>query len=162
HEVRNHFPDAQLFLELRGMADGVKELALTSTEAMSRIIRAFHAEIIQLPEDGSELAGLYRSVLAGKRVLIVLDNAGSEAQLRPLLTVPPPVGFLITSRRALALDGVAFIQLDGLPADEAYALLRRISGPRGSRPELMNINRLCEGLPLALRVAGDFLRLNED
>src|SRR6185437_10778652 len=71
HEVKSWFPDAQLYLELRGTADGVKECTLTPAEAMCRIIRAFHPEAIKLPDDEKELAGVYRSVLAGKRALIV-------------------------------------------------------------------------------------------
>jgi len=162
HQVKQHFPDAQLFLELRGTADGLKEQALTPSEAMSRIIRAFQPDAIKLPDDENELAAIYRSILASKRALIVLDNAGSEAQLRPLLTASPPVRFLITSRRAQALDNVESIQVDVLPLAEAFDLLRGITGTKGTKAELLTIAGLCGFLPLALRVAGVFLRVKDD
>ncbi|MGH7173850.1 MAG: NB-ARC domain-containing protein [Gemmataceae bacterium] len=162
HEVKNGFPDAQLYLNLRGTADGVKEHALTPAEAMSQVIHAIRPDAINLPQDEDILAGVYRGDLAGKRALILLDNAANEAQLRPLLTVPLPVRFLITSRHAQALDGVESIHIEGLSPEEAFSLLRRIMGPRGTRHELQELVRLCVQLPLALRVAGDFLRLKED
>ena len=162
HEVKNWFPDAQLFLKLRGTADGVKEHALTPAEAMPQVIRAFRPDAIDLPGDEDALAGVYRGDLAGKRSLILLDNAANEAQLRPLLTAPLPVRFLITCRHVQALDGVESIHVEGLPPEEAFSLLRRIMGHRGTRRELQELVRLCAGLPLALRVAGDFLRLKED
>src|SRR5580658_4737476 len=85
HEVKNWFPDAQLYLKLRGTADGVEEHALTPAEAMTQVIHAFRPDAINLPEDEDRLAGVYRGDLAGKRALILLDNAANEAQLRPLL-----------------------------------------------------------------------------
>ena len=157
HEVKDHYPDAQLFLALRGTADRVKEFPMTPAEAMARIIHAFHPEEANLPDDEEAMAGVYRSVLAGKRALILLDNAGSEAQVRTLLTVPPPVAFLLTSRHAQALDGVGAVEVPMLPKDEAYSLLRSIIPAKGSRVELMRIAELCGHLPLGLRVAGDFL-----
>jgi NB-ARC domain len=162
HEVKNWFPDAQLYLKLRGTADGVKEHALTPAEAMTQVIRAFRPDAINLPEDEDLLAGVYRGELAGKRALILLDNAANEAQLRPLLTAPLPVRFLITCRHVQFLDGVESIQVEGLPPEEAFSLLRRIMGPRGTRNELQELVGLCVRLPLALRVAGDFLRLKDD
>lgn len=162
HEVKSSFPDAQLFLTLRGTADGVKEFPMTPAEAMIRVILTFRPAESNLPTNEEELAGIYRSVLAGKRALIVLDNAGSAAQIRTLLSASPPVAFLITSRHAQALDGVAAIEVSELPPDEAYALLRSIIPGKGSKPELTSIAELCGHLPLALRVAGDFLRLKED
>jgi hypothetical protein len=162
HEVTGMFPDAQLFLELRGTADGVNDRPVAPVASMGQIIRAFHPDAIRLPEDEKELAGIYRGVLAGKRALIILDNAASANQLRPLLSVPPPVGFLITSRNSLALEGVETIPLEALSPDEAYSFLRRIMGPRGTHHELLEISELCCRLPLALRVAADFLRLKND
>jgi len=162
HEVKDHYPDAQLFLPLRGTADGVKEIPMTASEAMARIIHAFHPEMAALPDDEQELASIYRGVLAGKRALIVLDNAKSEAQVRTLLTAPPPVAFLITSRNSQALDGVSAVEVGMMPSDEAYSLLRSIIAAKGSREELATIADLCGQLPLGLRVAGDFLRLKDD
>jgi hypothetical protein len=162
HEAKSWFSDAQLYVKLRGTADGVKEHAVTPAEAMRQVIRAFRPDATNLPEDEDLLAGVYRGDLAGKRALIVLDNASNEAQVRPLLNAALPVRFLITSRHALALDGVEPIHVEGLPPEEAFSLLRRIMGHRGTRLELQELVRLCARLPLALRVAGDFLRLKND
>lgn len=162
HEVKGHFPDGQLFLDLRGTADGMKACPLTPTNALRYVIHRFHPAETDLPDDEQELAARYRGVLAGKRALIVLDNAGSEGQVRSLLTASPPVAFLITSRYALALDGVASIQVGLLPPDQAYLMLRGIVGARGTTDELRRIMELCGYLPLGIRVAGDFLRLKED
>jgi hypothetical protein len=161
HEVKGLFPDAQLLIDLRGTS-GVAAGPTTPLAAMRQIIYAFRPEASNLPEDEKELAGVYRAVLAGKRALIILDNAGTEDQLRSLMTVPPPVALLITSRHALALDSVESIPLDALTPEEAYLLLRGIMGSRGARYELVAIAELCCQLPLALRVAADFLRLRVD
>jgi len=158
HEVKDNFPDAQLVLDLRGISN----LPVTVVEAMARVIRDFHPDAAQLPETETELLPVYRSVLAGKRVLILLDNAKDEEQVRHLVTVPPPAGFLVTSRRSLALDGVESIRLGIMPSDEALELLRGIAAEKGTDDELRAVAELCGQLPLALRVAGDFLRLKED
>jgi hypothetical protein len=162
YDVRDHFPDAQLFIDLRGTADSTKGNPLTPAEAMAWIIHAFHPETVQLPKDEQELEGHYRSVLAGKRALIVLDNVKSESQVRPLLTAPPPTGFLLTSRVKLALDAVVPVPVELLSKDESTLLLRRIVGDKATKTELHSIVNLCGYLPLAIRVAGDFLRLKED
>ncbi len=156
-EVEDRFPDARLFLDLQGMS----EQPMTAAEAMARLIRDFSPEA-KLPDGEAELLPIYRSVLAGKRALILLDNARDEIQVKNLVTAPPPVGFIITSRIALALDGVESIRLDMLPPGEALSLLRGIVGAKGTDDELCTVAEMCGLLPLALRVAGDFLRLKDD
>ena len=105
HRIKDQFPDAQLFLDLQG----VSERPVTAVEAMSRFIRDFDPTITQLPDTEEELLPIYRSTLTGKRALIVLDNAASEAQVRNLIA-GDKTGFIITSRHALALDGVPTVQ----------------------------------------------------
>ncbi len=156
-EVKDDFPDGQLVVELRGMS----EQPLTPVQAMSQIIRDFHPETGKLPDDEKKLLSLYRQVLAGKKALVLLDDAKDEAQVRNLLSVPP-IAFVVTSRNALALDGVEAIRLGVLPPDEALALLRGIVGTKGTDDELRMVAEQCGRLPLALRVAGDFLRLHEN
>ena len=156
HEVKDQFPDAQLFLDLQGVA----ERPVTAAEAMARIIRDFHPEIPKLPETEAELLPVYRSTLAGKRVLVLLDNAGGEVQVKHLVT-GEKTGFIITSRNALALDGVVSVRVDVLSPEKSLELLRRIVGTKGTDDELQTVAKLCDHLPLALRVAGDFLRLKE-
>jgi NB-ARC domain len=162
YEVQDCFPDGQLFIDLRGAADNARGNPLPPADAMACVIHAFHPEKIQLPGDEQELASQYRGVLAGKRVLIVLDNVRSESQARPLLTAPPPTAFLLTSRTKLALDGVNPVQVELLSRDESALLFHRIIGDRGSKADRHRIVELCGYLPLAIRVAGDFLRLKED
>ena len=158
HEVKDCFPDARLFLDLRGMSDQ----PVTAVEAMSRVIRDFHPETGKLAETETELLPHFRSVLSGKKTLIVLDNAKDESQVKPLLSADSSVAFLITSRNTLTLDGVEGLRLDVLSSDDAFVLLREIVGAKGTDAELRMVVELCGGLPLALRVAGDFLRLHDN
>lgn len=156
HEVRDAFPDAQLFINLAGLA----EQPVPSKEVVTRIIRDFRPNFDPSGFSPDALQGAYRTVLNGKRALIVLDNAANEAQVQPLLTAPASIGFLITSRNALALQCVQSHRIDVLPANEAKALLISIVKMKTTEEELVEIVRLCARLPIALRVAGDFLRLH--
>ena len=99
HQLTGRYPDGQLFLEL----GGTSERTLPPAEAMARVIRSFEPAA-HLPDDEGEIATIYRSTLAGKRVALVLDNARDAAQVRPLV---PPTGcaMIVTSRRVLALSG---------------------------------------------------------
>jgi hypothetical protein len=157
HLVKDRFPDAHLFLDLLG----VSERPMTAFEVMAQIIRDFHPEVLKLPETEAELLSMYRSTLAGKQALIVLDNAAGEVQVKNLVT-GEKTGFIITSRKALALDGVASVQIDVFSPEKSLAFLRGIVGSKGSDDELRTVTELCGYLPLALRVAGDFLRTKTD
>ncbi|MDY3561682.1 tetratricopeptide repeat protein [Gemmata sp. JC673] len=156
-EVKDEFPDGQLVVELRGMS----EQPLTAVQAMSQLIRDFHPEVGKLPDDEKGLQAMYRQTLEGKKALVLLDDAKDESQVRPLLGVRS-VAFVITSRNTLELDAVESIRLGVLPVDEAFTLLRGIIGDKGTDEELRTVSELCGRLPLALRVAGDFLRLHEN
>ena len=155
HRIKDHYPDGQILVELRGTSDR----PMDPSEAMSRVIRDFHPEL-RLPPEVADLVPIYRSTLAGRRVLLVLDNARDEDQVRVLVSAAPPVGVIVTSRRSLALDGVESVPLDVLPPPESLELLRGIVKARGTDEELRVIAESCGRLPLALRVSGDFLRLN--
>ena len=126
-------------IELRGTSDQ----PMTAVEAMSRIIFAFHPNEEKLSNTEAELLPVYRSVLAGKRALIVLDNAKDEEQVKHLVTVPPPVGFVVTCRNALELDGVESIRLNALPPGEATKLLSGIVKEKGTDNELRRVAQLC-------------------
>lgn len=154
NQVRDHFPDAQLVLSL----DGSREPLLSADEALRRVIRAFHPDAM-LPDDAAQLLALYRSVLTGKRVLIVADDARDAAQVRPLM---PPAGsaLLVTSRQRFPLPGMARVDLERLGEGEAVALLRKVCA-RLSDDEAAQIAAACGGLPLALRVAGGLLSADE-
>ncbi len=153
HAVKDLFPDAQLFLDLRG----VSERPVTPAEAMTRFIRDFHPDAADLPEAEDALLPLYRSAMSGRRALVVLDNAAGEAQVKSLIAGESN-GFIVTSRNALLLDGVASVRVDVLPPEESLVLLRGAAGAKGTDEELHTVAALCGHLPLALRVAGDFVR----
>jgi hypothetical protein len=153
HRLRAHYPDGQLFVDLRA-----QEHPLTPAEVLARFLRSLGVDRIAIPDDAEERAALYRSRLADRRLLILLDNAQCEAQLRPLLPGTPGCAVLITSRtRLTGLTGARLVDLDIFEADQAVELLARLAGPRRVATEpaaAREIVRLCGFLPLALRVAG--------
>ncbi len=154
HEWAPRFPDAQLFLDARGtQPDPPSPQAL-----MEQVIRAFHPEAGQLPDDPAALAGLYQQVLGGKKALLLLDNARDAAQARPLI---PPAGcaFLVTSRQSILLGTVRPHDVGRLPDAEAAALLREFH-PALTDAHAAALVKLCAGLPLALRLAGAHLALD--
>ena len=157
HRIKDQYPDAQLYLDLQG----VSERPVPTDEAMKRFIRSFNPTAPNLEDANFDLSSIYRSTLAGKRALIILDNAGSEDQVKHLIT-GDKTGFIITSRNALALSGVPSLRIKIFSDKKALELLRSIVGEKGSENELCEVAELCGNLPLALRVAGDFLRLKQD
>lgn len=159
HVLSDRFPDGQLFLDLRGYTAGVQPL--TSAEALGRLLRSLGVPQLQIPEDVDERAALLRSRLAGKKALIVLDNAAGSDQVRPLLPGRPGCLVLVTSRRALHdLDDVHTLSLAPLANDEAVELLRQIAGadrvPDGS--DEGELAAVTGNLPLAIRIIGARLR----
>ena len=159
--LRGRFPDGQIMVDLQGMAEN----PLSPSDAMGQAIHAFHPTA-RLPDSDAEVAGLYRSILDGKKTLLLLDNALDDRQVRPLLP-PPSCGVLITSRRRFTLSGLEPLDLDVLKPDEAVALLSRVLDPLAAAPAsgdgpLADIARLCGYLPLALRAAGSMLANTPD
>ncbi len=142
------YPDAQIFLDLRGTSS-----PLAPAEAMRHVIHTFHPGA-QMPQSESERAGLYRSVLRGKRALLVLDDAAEADQVRPLLP-PPSCALLVTSRQRFRLPAVQVLNLGVLDREEAQDLLRDIA-PRVA-DSAANIAELCGCLPLALELAATAL-----
>jgi tetratricopeptide (TPR) repeat protein len=140
-----NFPDAQISMDLLG----VSQKPLAASEAMAYVIRAFQPEA-KLPENEQELAGIYQSVLHGKRALLLMDNARDAAQVRPLI---PPAGcvLLVTSRFHFVLPGLQAKNLETLPPDKAEELLLKIAPRIGA--EAPAIAKLCGCLPQALRLA---------
>jgi DNA-binding SARP family transcriptional activator/transcriptional regulator with XRE-family HTH domain/Tfp pilus assembly protein PilF len=157
HRIRDDFPDGQLYVNLRGY-DPTAPMPVA--EALGRFLRALGVAPARVPADPDEAAGLYRSVLAGRRLLVVLDNALNAAQVRPLLPAGAAGLVLVTSRNRLsglvALDGARRLDLAGLRPDGARSLLNRLVGAPRARAEpraLDQLAALCSGLPLALRIA---------
>ncbi|CAM3322622.1 SARP family transcriptional regulator [Kibdelosporangium persicum] len=158
HRVRDRYPDGQLYVDLRGYASGAPVRPL---DALSRFLHALGVPAEQVPIDVEEGMGLYRTLLANRRVLIVLDNAGGVDQVRPLLPGSAGCLVLVTSRGRLgglsAREGAYRLALDGLHPDEARALLERSIGVDRVREEAGSVADLleaCAYLPLALRIAG--------
>jgi len=150
---RSH-PDGQLFFDLQGYTR-----PRTWQEAMAHVIHAFLPEE-RLPDGDAKLAALYRTVLTGKRVLLVLDNAADEELVRQLLP-PPGCMLLVTARKRLYVDGLQPHDLDALQPSQSVALLRSIA-PRLDEAAAAEIAERCGHLPLALRLAGKTLLKRRD
>ncbi len=154
HQLSDQFPDGQLYVNLRG----AEAQPLDPAGVLARFLRALGVDGTAIPDDIEERAALYRSRLSGRRVLVLLDNASGEAQLRPLLPGAPGSAVLVTSRARLAgLGGAQQVDLAILHDDQAVELLARVAGPQRVATEpaaAEQIVRLCGCLPLAVRVAG--------
>ncbi|APU16198.1 MULTISPECIES: helix-turn-helix domain-containing protein [Actinoalloteichus] len=157
HELAEEFPDARFFVNMRGM-DAER---LTPGQALGRLLLALGVEQARIPDDTDDRAGLYRSLLHDRRVLLVLDNVGDEAQIRPLLPSGPGCMVLLTSRRVLSgLESVHRLLLDVLSPSGAVELLESIIGPERAAREPAATTRVAQlsgCLPLALRIAGNRL-----
>ncbi|MGW1805933.1 ATP-binding protein [Streptomyces sp. NPDC002078] len=166
HRLAADFPDAQLYVDLHGFTEG--RPPLDPDAALRMLLGALDVPSEKVPQEGLEqLAACWRSELAGRRVVVVLDNAVDAEQVRPLLPGAGPSVALITSRnRLLGLDEVPPVSLDVLSPEESAQLLARASGdPAGPDGRLARdpgsaaeVLRLCGHLPLALRLAGARLR----
>jgi DNA-binding SARP family transcriptional activator len=160
HRLAGRFPDGQLFLDLHGYTRG--HPPRTAAEALDFLLLSLGVPPERIPSDGERAAALYRQRLAGTRTLIVLDNAVSEAQVRPLVPGGGSCLVLVTSRRRLkALDDAHLVSLDLLSPQDAVALLRAVAeldriAP--GDPLWGEVAGLCGYLPLALRIAGALLR----
>ncbi|MFY1633277.1 ATP-binding protein [Solwaraspora sp. WMMB335] len=157
HRFGGDFPDGQLFVDLRGPVDDRRH----PHDVLGGFLRSLSVDAARIPVQPTERAGLYRTVTRRRRLLVVLDNAADEAQVRPLLPAGHQCLVLVTSRRPLSgLEGVHRIALDELPPDEAYAMLGTILGTARAARETAQVDRLvdlCGRLPLALRIAGNRL-----
>ncbi len=157
HQVAALFPDGQLYVNLRGFDPS--RAPVTPAEAVRGFLDALGVPAERIPAEQDAQTGLYRSVLAERAMLIVLDNARDEAQVRPLLPANPASVVLITSRSQLTglavADGARLLTLDLLSRHEAVELLTaRIGDDRAAaEPAAVDeIARLCAHLPLALTV----------
>jgi DNA-binding SARP family transcriptional activator/DNA-binding XRE family transcriptional regulator len=157
HRVAGQFPDGQLYVNLRGYGPSRRPAA--ASEVISSFLDALRVAPERKPAGLDGRVGLYRSLLAGKRVLIVLDNARSAEQVRPLLPGSPGCAVVVTSRSellGLITDGARPLALSTLDRADAHALLAaRLNGGRPpSSPEPADeLISLCAELPLALSVA---------
>jgi tetratricopeptide (TPR) repeat protein len=154
HRIKDRFPDGHLFLDLRASQDRPRE----PCEALASLLRTLDVPVPSAMTQLGELSALFRAALADKRALMVLDNAFSEAQVRPLLPASPGCCTLITSRILLpGLEGAKSVLLDVFTKDEALELLARIVGFRRvcEDPSATTEVAASSGLfPLTIRIAG--------
>ncbi|MQA94277.1 MAG: tetratricopeptide repeat protein [Streptosporangiales bacterium] len=153
HRVLGRFPDGQLYVNLRGAQSD----PLAPGDVLIGFLKALGVDMTTAPGGLEELVRLWRTWLAGRRVLVVLDNAASEEQVKPLLPNEPSCAAIVTSRRPLEHLTGTRAPLDVLPAEQAVELLGHLAGqarvaadPDGAR----EIVELCGALPLAVAIAG--------
>ncbi|WP_078489484.1 BTAD domain-containing putative transcriptional regulator [Streptomyces bikiniensis] len=158
HARREHFEDGQLFVDLRGHSPLP---TLRPGDVLAQFLRALGAPPGRLPADEDEAAALYRTLLADRQMLIVLDNARDAEQVRPLIPGARGCAVVITSRSRLAglvaSDGARQLVLDVLDPDEGRRLLAATVGESRVAAEeeaARRLVRVCGGLPLAIRIAG--------
>ena len=158
HLVRSRFPDGQLYVNLRGYD---AEQPVSAADALAGFLRALGLPGNEVPLETAERAAAYRSLLDGRRILVVLDNASAVEQVRPLLPGSATCAAVVTSRDSLgglvARDGASRIDLDLLPPGEAVGLLGTLVGARvvADQAAAAALARQCAHLPLALRVAAE-------
>ncbi|WP_162184778.1 AfsR/SARP family transcriptional regulator [Allokutzneria albata] len=160
HQLADRYPDGQLFLDLHGYTEGRQPMEPAA--ALGSLLCAVGVSVEQIPDSVEERASRWRAELAQRKVLVVLDNAATAAQVRPLLPGTAGSLTLVTSRRRLAdLDTACSISLELLPRADAIALLTRIIGRQRADAEpvaIEEVAQLCGYLPLALRIAAARLR----
>lgn len=153
HDMASEFPDGRLYVNLRGHDPRPAD----PPGVLRRFLRAVGVDDSAMPRDPDELGELFRSRTAGRRMLFLLDNAVSEAQVRPLLPGSPTCSVLVTSRSRLSgLGGAQPLNLDVFEPGQAVGLIEAIVGRErvAAEPEKAHeIARLCGHLPLAVRVA---------
>ncbi|MER5292074.1 BTAD domain-containing putative transcriptional regulator [Streptomyces pharetrae] len=150
HALTERFSDGQLYINLHGATPGMTPL--TSAQALAALLRDLGTEPRRVPDHPDAAAALLRSLLAPTRTLLVLDDAATAAQVRPLLPAGPGCAVIVTSRSPLtALDGARRFPLSPLTGDDSAALLRAVSG-RAGLDAAHPLVHLTGRLPLALRV----------
>jgi tetratricopeptide (TPR) repeat protein len=146
--LMDRYPDGQIMVDLKG----ISENPLSPADAMAQVIRSFDPTF--LPQNETETTNTYRSVLNDKRVLLLLDNAFDDKQVRPLLP-PSTYGLIITSRKKFAVSGMNVMDLEVLKPSDARELLIKICNRIGNHAD--ELAKLCGYLPLALKAAGSFM-----
>jgi tetratricopeptide (TPR) repeat protein len=155
HRAADDFPDGQLYVNLNGYGTGEPRSTL---DALGVLLAGLGLAPTAIPTTEDDRVALYRTLVAGRRLLVVLDNTDTADRVRPLLP-PPPCLTLVTSRNDLAglvaVDGAHRVTLGPMTPDEARALVRRLIGPRAEQEPaaVAALVRRCGHLPLALRIA---------
>ncbi|MDX3569724.1 AfsR/SARP family transcriptional regulator [Streptomyces sp. ID05-47C] len=157
HQARPAFPDGQLYVDLQGAGSRSAE----PETVLGAFLRALGTADSAIPDTLEERAALYRSMLDGRRVLVLLDNAKDAAQVRPLLPGTEGCAALVTSRvRMVDLAGAHLVDLDVMSPEEALALFTKIVGEErvaSERKAALDVVAACGFLPLAIRIAASRL-----
>lgn len=157
HQARGAFPDGQLYVDLQGAGARAAE----PETVLGAFLRALGAADSSIPDSLEERAALFRSMLDGRRVLVLLDNARDAAQVRPLLPGTEGCAALITSRmRMVDLVGAHLVDLDVMSPEEALQLFTKIVGAErvaAEREAALDVVAACGFLPLAIRIAASRL-----
>jgi transcriptional regulator with XRE-family HTH domain len=152
HKLAGSFPDGQFFLPLHAHTQGQRPV--DPADALASLLLTAGVAAVQIPPGLEARAGRWRDLVAGRKILLLLDDAASHEQVRPLLPGAAGSVVLVTSRRRLtALEDATVISLDTLPPEEAAALLARLAarpGLRAGDAAVGEITRLCGYLPLAI------------
>jgi len=152
-QLRSSFVDGQLYAELGGV-----ESPANPQDVLAGMLQTMGIPARSIPTAGPARSALYRSLLAGRNVLVIVDDAATAAQVRPLIPAPGGAAVLVTSRgRLTGLAGARFVALSGLADEDALTLLSLTAGPARVAAEpaaARDIVAACAGLPLALRLAG--------
>jgi tetratricopeptide (TPR) repeat protein len=162
HAIRDRFPDGQLYMNLRGADPHPVEPGL----ALAELIRSLGGPGTALPDEVAGRSAAYRTLLAGRRVLVLLDDAGDVRQVRPLLPAEPGCSVIVTSRSRLpALEDCTRLELGSLSPPDGASLFGKVVGD--DRPETepaaaARIVELCGRLPLAIRIAGSRLAVRRN
>ena len=158
HRVADQFPDGQLFVDLRGFGDTDP---LSVATALNSMLRSLGAQANSIPRDPDAQVALYRTSVARQRLLLILDNARSAEQVRPLLPSGPGSLAVVTSRNRLnglvVQEGASTLQVEPLIRTESLDLLADMLGEdrlKANVPAAGRVAALCDDLPLALRIAG--------
>jgi DNA-binding SARP family transcriptional activator len=158
HHAADRFPEGQLYVNLRGYDP---DQPVAAADALAGFLRSLGVPGLDIPADEAERATRYRSLLAGRRMLVMLDNAATVEQVRSLLPGHPGCRVIVTSRDSLtglvARDGARRLDLDLLPLVDAVALLHELIGARvGTEPDAAAaLAEQCARLPLALRITAE-------
>ena len=154
HQVRDRFPDGQLWVQLAGSSARPRD----PDDALGEMLRALGVPGPAIPDSGTERAVALRSTLADRKVMVVADDAASAAQVKPLLPGTSGSALIVTSRIQLdGLDGATLLPLDAMTSAEARDLLSRIVGPDRVSAEpgaASELAEACGAMPLALRIVG--------
>ncbi|MFE3252986.1 BTAD domain-containing putative transcriptional regulator [Streptomyces sp. NPDC059209] len=157
HRLKSAYPDGQLFATLAG----TRSQPADPSTVLGRFLRALGVPANAVPDDPQERTDLYRSMLAERRILVVLDDAFDEEQLAPLLPASGTCGVIATGRVRLGgLGGAHRVQLREMSEADSLAMLGNTTGDwvdSATGPELSDLVRLCARLPLALRIVGSLL-----